>query len=141
MMTVEKSELIAVRDYQDSDKNFIFASWLRGLYYGDSWYSQVPKKIFMDHYHPFVEALLAAPSTKISIACLKEDPDVILGYAVLNKDETKLHWVFVKSSWRSIGIARSLVPKSIKTVTNLTKVGLSIIKNRNGVEFNPFAMI
>lgn len=135
---IDKKDLVAVREGRESDRNFILATLLRGLYYGDSWYSLVPKSTFMEHYHPIATWLISLPSTKIRVACLKDDPEVILGYAVMSQDETRLDWVFCKSAWRAIGIAKSLVPDTIKQVTHLTKVGLSILKSKPGVEFNPF---
>lgn len=134
---MNRSELIAVRDALPSDRNFILATWLRGIFYGDSWYSEVPKNIFMEQYHKVVEYIISNPKTRVKVACLKEDPEVILGYAVLNQDQTALNFVFVKKSWRTIGIAKQLVPLTVTTVTNLTKVGLSISK-RKGLHFNPF---
>lgn len=133
---MNKTDLIAYRTMIPEDKNFIMATFLRGLYYGDSVFTNIPKNIFMTNYHTVAEGILARPSTRISIACLKEDPTVILGYSVLNDNET-LSWVFVKKNWRGIGIAKDLTPSTVKTVTHLTKVGLSIVKKK-GLVFNPF---
>lgn len=137
----DKNELMAVREYQESDKNFIFATWLRGLYNGNSLYGCIPMKVFMDNYHNYIEAVLKSPNTKVNVAYLKEDPEVILGYSVLSQDGAKLHWTYVKKPWRNIGIAKSLTPSTINTVTNITKVGLSILRNHKDIQFNPFVMI
>ncbi len=126
-----------VRDFIAADENFIFASWLRGLYYGNTWFREINKDIFMSNYHRALESCLQAPSVTIKVACLKDDPEVILGYAVLGANDT-LHWVFVKSNWRGLGIAKALVPNNIKCVSHLTKSGLSILRRHPGVQFNPF---
>jgi hypothetical protein len=133
-----KEDLIAIRPYKEEDKNFILATFLRGVYYGDSWFSLIPKNIFMAHYHIFAENLIARPGVSIRIACLKEDPEVILGYSISKGDA--IDWVFVKNAWRGIGIAKSLVPDGVKFVTHLTKSGLAIIKKHPEVQFNPFAL-
>ncbi len=133
---MNKRELISVRDYMPGDKNFILATWLRGLFYGESWFSLIPKNVFMEHYHNVIEHILASKSTTVKVACLLEDPEVILGYTVLGSNNT-VHWVFVKKSWRSIGIAKDLVPAQTKNVTHLTKTGLSIIRAKD-IDFNPF---
>lgn len=133
--TVNKSDLIAIRPMTNDDKNFVYASWLRGLYYGETWYSEVPKTIFMENYHKVIDFILDSKSTSVKISCLKEDPSVILGYAVLN-NTNGLHWVFVRKAWRNIGIAKDLV-KSVSYCTHLTKVGMSIMKKKGWV-FNPF---
>jgi hypothetical protein len=133
---LDKKDLVTIRPSRPEDKNFILATWLRGLYYGDSWFSQIPKDAFMAHYHTFLEALLNRPGVQVMVCCLKDDDDVILGYSVLGLDS--LHWVFVKSAWRKIGIGRSLVPTNIKTVSHLTQVGRSLLRKVPGVAFNPF---
>lgn len=133
---MNKSELISIRNYVQDDRNFILATFLRGLYYGDSWFSQMEKKAFMEHYNKVVNFILDSPKTTIKIACLKEDPNVVLGYALL-AEPNGVHWIHVKREWRKIGLARDLVPNTVNTVTHLSKVGLSIVKNHN-LKFNPF---
>lgn len=122
------------------DVNFIFATMLRGLYYGDSWFSRIPKDIFMAHYHKVIEALLVHPSTKVTVACLKDDPEVVLGYSVTGHNDELVHFVYVKSAWRNIGLAKSLVGTTPKAATHLTTVGSSILKKHPEVIFNPFQL-
>lgn len=135
---MNKTDLIDVRPYASEDKNFILATWLRGLYYGDTWYREIKKSIFMANYHNFLEIILSRPNTSISVACLKDEPSVILGYAVMRNDKPVLHWVFVKKPWRSIGISKLLIPADTQSVSHLTKTGLGILRNHPSVDFNPF---
>lgn len=135
---LDKSELITTRPGKMEDASFIFATWLRGLYHGDSWFKIIPKKIFMENYHRVVEKILSSPGVEVKVACLKDDPDVILGYSVYKED--RLHWIFVKISWRNIGIAKSLAPQNVLTITHLTKVGLNIMRKYPKLIFNPFAL-
>lgn len=136
---MQKNELVTVRGYLPEDKNFILATWLRGLYYGDSVYSNMKKQAFMENYHVVAMSVLNTPQINIRVACLKEDPSVILGYAVLAATPNALHWVFVKKSWRNIGLAKDLVPKNVNVATHLTKTGLSILKKKDW-QFNPFLL-
>lgn len=129
-----------IRDATPGDKNFIYASWLRGLYYGDSWFKEIPKSIFMEAYHAVLESILENPATQVKVACLQDDPEVILGYAVLGIEGRRVHWVFVKKAWRTIGIAKKLVPEKVDITTHLTRVGLSLMKKRPNMIFNPFAL-
>ncbi len=139
-MPLDKNSLVVLRANTKADRNFILATFLRGLYYGDTWFREIPKAIFMANYHSILEKIIDSPKVQVIIACLKEDPEVILGYSILSqyKNSPVLHWVFVKSAWRDIGIAKSLVPNNTKFVTHLTKSGLSILRKNLGVEFNPF---
>ena len=129
------NELITIRSGNASDTNFIYATWLRGLYYGDTWFSEIPKQIFMENYHNIITSILTNPTTSVQVMCLKDDPEVIVGYMVL-KPET-IVWTFIKKNWRGIGLARDLVPADTKFVTHLTKIGLAITRKR-GWAFNPF---
>lgn len=132
--------LYDIRDGKESDKNFVLATFLRGLYYGDSWFSIIPKNIFMDHYKRLANALVNHPQIIIKVACLKEDPDVILGYSILSSDLSTIHWVFVKSAWRNNGIARSLVPQQPNNVTHLSALGKILLPKFKNVVFNPFLL-
>jgi hypothetical protein len=133
---VLKKDLVAVRGPMPEDINFIFASWLRGLYYGNTFFGEIPKDIFMDKYHQVIQNLLAKATVRV--ACLKDDPEVILGYSVIRNTESgeTLDWIFVKSAWRRIGIGKSLVPNKINATTHLSKVGKAL--KPTDCIYNPF---
>lgn len=132
---IADSNLIAFRDAVMADKPFILATWLKGLRFGNIWYRLIEDKVYFKVYHAVIESLLAKPGVVIKVACLKEDPQVILGYVVY--EGPKAHWVQVKKAWRNIGIARTLLPGEITTVTHLTEIGRSIFLKK-GWTFNPF---
>lgn len=137
-MDKELQTLSTIRDYTEEDKAFIMATFLRGLYYGDSWFSLIHKGIFMTAYKPVVEALLISPKNTVKILCLKEDPTVILGYSILSADFQTIHWCYVKSAWRGKGIAKSLTPAHPTTVTHLTELGRTLMSKYKSCIFNPF---
>lgn len=139
--------LYDIRDAKPEDKNFILATFLRGLYYGESYFSLMPKSIFMVHYKLVGEVLLASPKVTVKVACLKEDPDVIIGYSILSSDYQTIHWVYVKNSkltdgttWRKHGVGRSLVPKNPTSVSHLTELGKVLISKFPNCVFNPFSL-
>lgn len=126
-----------IRSPKAEDAAFILATVLRGLYYGDTWFSSIDKSLFMKEQHKVLVATMSRPDCAIKIACLPDDTDVILGYSITLKNES-LVWVFVKSAFRKMGIARSLVPPTITAVTYLTRLGSSILKKHPNVQFNPY---
>jgi hypothetical protein len=128
-------ELYQTRSYQKNDESFIYATWLKGLYFGNELIHQVPHKIYYPSYHQVIESILGRKDVRVTCACLKEDPDVILSYCVVEKD-CILHWVFTKSGFRKMEIAKSIIPSTIQYVTTLTKLG-KIVKPKTWV-FNPF---
>jgi hypothetical protein len=134
-----KKDLITNRGYLPEDRSFILACWLRGVYYGNTFFSDIPKGIFMEHYHKVLERFLDNPKVTITVACLKDDPQVILGYSVTrlsSKGEQIMDWAFVKKAWRNIGIARSLTPSNLQVVSHQTKIGKAL--KPAGVVYNPF---
>lgn len=135
-MTEKFRGLYDIRDGKPEDVNFIISTFLRGLYYGDTWFSIIPKEIFMANYKKVIIALLNNATVKV--ACLKDDPDIIIGYSILSNDYLTIHYVYVKEKWRKQGIARSLLPKYPETITHLTSLGKSLMHKFEYAIFNPF---
>lgn len=92
----------------------------------------------MKNYHNIISGILGFPTTRVSVAALKEDEDVILGYTVYSLAYIKpvLHWVHVKQAWRRMGIARLIVPPDIDAATHMTAMGKKI--KPESIKFNPF---
>lgn len=133
---INKKDLITSRTAREGDMNFIFSTFLRGLYYGNEWYGRIKAEIYYTHYHRVLERLLAKKGCTILISCLKEDPDTIIGYSIFEPEI--LHYVFVKPIWRKIGIARDLIPENTASYTHLTKQGIQLQKKYPNTIFNPF---
>lgn len=128
---LEKNELVTIRGPIPEDISFIFATWLKGLRFGNDWYGLIDSKVYFRIYHMVIEQILSKPGSTVRVACLKEDPKVVLGYSVFSGE--RLDWIHVKKAWRSIGLAKDLVPKNITSVSHLTSVGRSILKKREGI--------
>lgn len=132
------ADLVTVRDAEEGDSPFIYATWLKGLRFGNDTFGQIDQTIYFDKYHEVIEKILHLPTTVVAVACLKDERDVILGYSILGYPKT-LHYVHVKQAWRRFGIGTMLVPKDLDTTTHVTKVGWSILKKKYPkVIFNPF---
>lgn len=137
-MSNDFSGLYDIRPAKPEDVNFILATFLRGLYYGESAFSPMEKKTFMEAYKPVAIAMLM--KHKVTVACLKDDSDVILAYAITNLDSSILHWIQCKSAWRKKGIAKSLLSAEVKHVTHLTKLGQALLPKLKGATFDPFKL-
>lgn len=107
---------IVVRAFQEDDAPFIYSTWLRGLYFGNEWFRKIDKDSFFSKYRLVVKRLLE--TCNVQMACLEEDPEVLVGYVVYKGPQ--LHWVYVKKDWRNNGIGRALLPEDIQVVTHLT---------------------
>lgn len=142
---------IKIRLYNpETDKGFVFSSFLDGLYYGNPYYREIDKASYYKNYSTVVEHLLTKQGSVPLIACLEDDEDVILGFAILEANKLNgeansafkgdlLHYVFVKKAWRGKGIASALVPKNVTVVSHLTKPGAAIARKK-GLKFDPFTI-
>lgn len=115
-----------------ADEAFVFATWLKSVYYGNSWFKGIEKNHFMTAYRRVIGSLLLQSTTEV--ACLSDDPDVVVGYIVYSSDT--LHYVYVKKAWRQLGVARKLANgKQFKRCTHLTETGVKLKKD---LAFEPF---
>lgn len=125
---------IKLRNLKPDDVNFVLASMLRSLYYGNEFYNKIEKASFFKNYEVIVKQILDKSQTVVAV--LQEDEDVILGYSIGAPEV--LHFVFVKQAWRKQGIAKKMFNLyNFTTVTHLTKVG-DPIRERIGLTFDPF---
>ena len=130
-------EIYEIRDYKPEDHAFIMSTFLRGLYYGNGFFTMMPKDLFMAYYKIVGEALLS--KSQVKVACLKDEVDVILGYSIMSQDFSAVHWVFVKSAFRKQGISTRLLPARPSCYTHFgNKESLSFIKRFENCVFNPF---
>lgn len=129
-------EKIVIRPPREGDVGFLFSTWATGLYYGNDnpGDDEHDARKKMSKIRKDIEPILYSPKTRIAVACLKEDEDVILGYSVFEGDS--FHWIYVKKPWRLLGIGKSLIPPGIKKATFMTEAGKSL--KPNNWEYIPF---
>jgi GNAT superfamily N-acetyltransferase len=131
---IQSEATVIIRKGVEDDHRLIYATWLKGLYNGNDWFRMILQDRFYEYYHKVIENILARPHTDVRIACFADRPDVILGYSV--QEGERLHWVFVKASFRRFGIAKRLIPDTITTCTHLTRLAVSL--RPKSWSFDPF---
>lgn len=89
-------QLITYRPHQADDEAFLFATYLKNNWYRQESSTMLPKKIWMWAQHKRLEKVMK--NQVITVACLKDDPDVILGYGFWDEDKP---FVYIKLAWRS----------------------------------------
>lgn len=129
--------ILELRPAVPADINFIYSTFLRGLYFGNDLYSQIDQDSYFDAYSKVLTNLLTKPGTETTVAHLPGEPDVMVGFSI--SSGTVLHYVFVKAAFRKQGVATQLVRPDTKVVTHITKPGNAIRKKR-GWAFNPFLL-
>ncbi len=101
---------ITIRPYtSETDDSYIYSTWTKY-----SWYSPIepidlPKNVYFIKKAEQIKYFLESGLTKV--ACLKDEPYVIIGYVVAHNNEIK--WLCVKKDFRNQGIEEFLL-KSVK---------------------------
>lgn len=135
--------LIFVRGAVESDFGCIIRRWEDSVRYSSDWFKDIDPDFFFEHYRKLIEGHLRNPDMIIKIACLKDDPDVIIGFAVyepITAFEPKnynLHFMYVKEIWRDNKIATMITPSTITHCSNMTRIGLTIHKKYPYIKFQP----
>ena len=138
---------IDIREYTDSDENFIFSSWLKSQC-GQGIAKSIPKSIYFPEHHKVVERILSNNNTQIKIACDPADPSVVYGYLVyeIKADVFVFHYAYTKHSFRKFGIFKLLLSQSnyrrdmLSTTSTITNAGGSIADKLN-VVYNPYLLM
>ena len=133
---MRKRDLVSIRPAVKEDHPFIYSSWLQSLWAGNETFKLINRALYFKKYHDIVENLITKANSVVLIACLLDDPDIILGFST--SEAGRLHYVFVKENWRNIGLARDL-SCPFNEVSHITRMGAGIFKKHNQqVPFNPF---
>lgn len=120
-----------------SYQSFVRSKWKRTLRHGNDYFKLTDSDSFFANYERFLNHLFARPGCVLRLAVLTEDPDITLGFSLI--EGGTLHYVYVQHEQRNRGIGRSLVPVKIHTITHLTKAGMSLWHNKMPhAIFDPF---
>ena len=112
----------------ETDSAFLYSSWRNSNWYADPTREE-PSSEFYSQETRRIKNLLKHPDTDIQVACLKEDPDLIVGYAV--KQAAHLEFIYVKQDYRSKGIGRLLAKGCQSFGEPTTPAARAIVKKKN----------
>lgn len=103
---------IAIRTGTGADHAFILATWLRAFRHGSPFARRLTNDVFFTNHHPLVEALVARST--VLVATLEDDPNVILGYLVTEKQGPVhvLHFAYVKKEFRRMRVFSQLLEEA-----------------------------
>lgn len=104
------------RPYKHSDINFIHNSWGLSYFQGGGNYVLLTPQEFHEFHRPIRDKILNSPRVAIIVACAKEDPELIIGYSIVEKPKESngliLHYVYTKQAFKREGIATELIKRS-----------------------------
>lgn len=118
--------MIIYRAAVPADIPFVYATFLHGLRFGNARFKRMTKAQFYKAYHDKLTTILADPDTTVTLACLQDDPNEILGYSVTAPDT--LHCIYVKKVFRHSGIGQNLLPYPLKRVSFTTDAFSNVLK-------------
>lgn len=105
---MQKELPILLRPANAEDVGFIFNSWLKS-FRNSEYASEIPNEIYFSEHHKLIERLLQ--KYEVIVAANPEDPSQIYGFicAGLTDGVFTLHYVYVKHTFRRMGIGAALL--------------------------------
>ena len=99
---------IAIRLHEATDEDFIYSTWMKS-FRDNSYARAVPTQLYNIGQRKRINKILSKEGVNVLIACDAETPELIYGYAVMERTPDVLHYVYVKSAYRKLGIAKALL--------------------------------
>jgi hypothetical protein len=135
------SSNIEIREANLDDLPFIYSTWLRSYRYASQFAKKLSNAIFYEMHHKVIDGFISRGG-RVSVAHPVGEPGVILGYICVEANQPLIQYVYVKKSFRKLGIAKSLynaqkIP-SEAIFTHWTSDTDWIIKKINTLTYNPY---
>lgn len=124
-----------------SDFNYVISAWLKSFKYSGTTVQRMRDTVYFATYEPIVKRLIK--QSDVYVACLREEPEVIVGYLAIERkhDSDIIHFVQVKDLWQKMGVATYLLeaakPATTTYFTHWTNPIDSLV-NKYPFIFNPF---
>ncbi len=125
-----------IRAPEESDKNFIFNSWLKS-YRNSQAAKHVNNPIYYTVQAALITKLLSLYPTLV--ACDPESPNVIWGWINADATTNSVNYIYVKHPFRRVGVAKALAAAANIDVTlpiNATHLTHAIKKDN--IVYNPY---
>lgn len=135
---------IEVRLAYLEDLNFIFATWLKSYRHASSFARKISNDIFYKRHHLVIDLILKREGSRVLVAHPTGEPNVILGYVVSEKQPDGadvLHYVYVKKSFRQMGIGKALwgsLLEKPQVFTHFTADTDWIIRKYENLTYDPY---
>ena len=125
-----------LRNATQGDMRFVHSSWFSSLW--SAWArGRIGRKVYEWGQAARIQRLLA--SSSVLVAYFPEVPDEVLGWACVQGDA--LHYVYVKGTYRRMGIGRGLVEGRARCYTQRVeaKEGRALMSVLD-LEYNPYKL-
>ena len=135
---------ILLRPAASEDVSFIFSSWLKS--FRNSFFAKpIDNTVYFSEQHKLIEKLVK--QAPVIMACNPDDISQIYGFICAQRIEGVfcLHYLYVKHSFRKLGIGRALVnsfehdSSSAGVYTHHTACG-EILKHKFNLVYHPYIL-
>lgn len=135
---------INFRPMTDTDTSFVFSTWLKSYRHSD-FAKHMSNDVFFSYHKELVASILE--DATVTMLVNADDPDQIYGYGVQHKvgNRSITHFVYVKYSFRKLGLAKSLAehmklfPDDVNFITHLPR-NYPYFQRKYGLEYNPYLL-
>lgn len=103
---------IEIRPAVPADLNFIYATWLKSYRHASQFAKKISNDIFFDMHQKVIERFLSRLGATVLIAYPKGEPEVILGYIAYDTDQNVVQYIYVKRTFRKMGIGAALAKEA-----------------------------
>lgn len=124
------------RTRDDSDRNFIFASWMRSFRTGSTWAKEIPAEIYSTRHSQLINDLLTNSGSVV--ACSSDDPDQIFGFGIYQPSTDNIaivHWVYVKEMYRKLGIGEQIFRQCLISARHDFKMPVAVTHSTYNLEW------
>ncbi len=108
-----------IRPPNPNDLNFIYSSWLNS-YNDHNKFQPIKGPAYYGYHKLLINKLLN--QSLVSVICNPDDTEQILGYAIyqIQNDSLILHWLYIKYSFRQLGLSKYLINSLLDNIKNKT---------------------
>ena len=101
---------VTIRSYNPmTDDSYIYSTWSKYAWYSSKDPISISKHQFFKQKNAYIKDILQ--NGVVKVACVKDDPYVIMGYIVVHNN--KVEWLCVKKDYHNQGI-EELLKRSLK---------------------------
>lgn len=119
--------VVVIRQFKpEEDSKLIYSTWRNSVWF-DSHTDNELDPAFYRWKTKEIKKILSLPGIEIKIACSKDNPDHIIGYAILNINT--IEFVYIKLDYRKEGIAKLLTKDFVDIAKPTTKIGVAIARS------------
>lgn len=97
---------IKYRPMVDGDRGLIVTTWLKSYRASIPW---LPRAEFHRRYRPVIHEILSRDAAWTVVACSPDSEEHVLGWTCGEPDRDRLHYLFVKSDYRRLGVGARLL--------------------------------